>query len=58
MKLKVDFNLIWMDVFNQQLDDLIKHLDCWQDFYQSELKLILSFGLDFKLSFLKFGSNL
>ena len=35
MRVKGDFNLIWMEVFNQQLDDLIKHLDCRQDFYQS-----------------------
>ena len=34
-KVLVDFNLIWMGVLNQQLDNLIKYLDCRLDFYQS-----------------------
>ena len=35
-KVLVDFNLIWMGIFNQQLDSWIKHLDCRLDFYYSE----------------------
>ena len=30
----MDFNLIWVEVFSQQLDNLIKHLDCRLDFYK------------------------
>ena len=34
-KALVDFNLICMGIFNQQLDIWIKHLDCRLDFYFS-----------------------
>ena len=31
----MDFNLILMEFFSQQLENLIKHLDCRLDFYYS-----------------------
>ena len=38
-KVLVDFNLIWMGIFNQQLDIWI-HLDCRLDFYYSVISAI------------------